>query len=66
MARLADDGGPSYCLCGIPRLTNSQNDEMTVALMTDFDSSEPSDAIPQAMAMLDSLREELARQQAKA
>ena len=39
---------------------------MTVALMTDFDSPEPSDAVPQAMAMLDSLREELARQRAKA
>ena len=66
MASLADDGESSYCLCGIPGLTNSQDDDMTVALMTKFDSAEPSEAIPQAMAMLNSLREELARQQAKA
>lgn len=66
MACLADDGRSSYCLCGILALTNSQNVEMTVALMTEFDSSEPSDAVPRAVTMLGSLREELDRQQAKA
>lgn len=66
MACLADDGRPSYCLCGILALTNSQSDEMSVALMTDFDSPEPSDAVLRALTMLDSLREEMTRQEAKA